>query len=96
MAPEIMFNFFVVLAFLTSFADHWYVGRGRINRPLRAFLLGCFVYTESYLAITVAPALWFYVALNFWGMANLFFGQRVPLPGVWLQRRFKRGDDEST
>jgi hypothetical protein len=81
----IFFNMFVVAAFLSSALDHYFVGQGRVIRPLRAFLLGCFVFTETYLAID-NPVLWLYVSLNFWGLGNLFFGRRfAPL----LRRRRK-------
>jgi hypothetical protein len=83
-APEIFFNLFVVLAFVSSVADHWFVGRGYIVVPLRCFLLGCFLFTESYLAVHAAPAMWLYVALNLWGLANIYMGRKSPL-------RTKRG-----
>jgi len=79
MAPEIFFNLFVVTAFFAAMADHWFVGRGYIVVPLRAFMLGCFVYTESYLAWHNQPAMWLYVALNIWGLTNLYLGRRAPL-----------------
>ena len=78
-AWEIFFNVFAVAAFITSAVDHWFIGRGVILVPLRAFLLGCFVYTESYLAVHAQPAMWLYVALNGWGLANLYAGRMVPL-----------------
>lgn len=76
---EIFFNLFVVLAFCSSAVDHWFVGRGYIVVPLRCFLLGCFIFTEGYLALTVAPAMWLYVALNVWGIGNLWAGRKAPL-----------------
>lgn len=78
-APEILFNFFVGCAVFASVADHWFVGRGRIVVPLRAFLLGCFVFTESYLAVTAQPAMWLYVSLNLWGLFNIYVGRKSPL-----------------
>lgn len=75
----ILFNVFIVFAFLAAVADHWLIGRGVISIPLRSFLLGCFVFTESYLAITAQPAMWLYVALNVWGLANIFAGRMSPL-----------------
>ena len=72
----IFFNLFVVAAFLSSALDHYLVGQGRIVRPLRAFLLGCFVFTETYLALD-NPVLWLYVSLNFWGLGHLFFGRQL-------------------
>jgi hypothetical protein len=80
MAPsEIFFNLFVAAAFCAAIGDHWFVGRGYIVVPLRAFMLGCFVYTESYLAVHAQPAMWFYVALNIWGLVNLHLGRKAPL-----------------
>ena len=76
---EIFFNVFVCFAFISAAADHWFLGRGIILRPLRCFLLGCFVFTEGYLAITAQPAMWLYVALNVWGLANIFYGTKRPL-----------------
>jgi hypothetical protein len=78
-APEILFNVFVVAAFTSSAVDHWFIGRGVILVPLRAFLLGCFVYTESYLAYHAQPAMWLYVALNVWGLINLYARRMAPL-----------------
>lgn len=78
-AGEIFFNVFVACAFVASMTDHWFAGRGYIVVPLRAFLLGCFVFTESYLAVHAQPAMWLYVALNVWGLANLYLGRKAPL-----------------
>ncbi len=78
-AAEILFNFFVVAAFCSSALDHWFIGRGVIVVPLRVFLLGCFVFTESYLAVHAQPAMWLYVALNVWGLLNLFARRMAPL-----------------
>lgn len=74
----ILFNLFVVFAFITSAVDHFFVGQGLIVRPLRAFLLGCFLFTESYLALD-NPVVWLYAVLNVWGLVNLFAGKKVPL-----------------
>jgi len=76
---EIFFNVFVVGAFCAAAVDHWFVGRGYIVVPLRVFMLACFVFTESYLAYHAQPAMWLYVALNVWGLANLFLGRKAPL-----------------
>ena len=76
---EIFFNIFVAAAFLTAGLDHWFIGRGRIVVPLRCFLLGCFVFTEGYLALTAQPAMWLYVTLNLWGLANIYAGRKSPL-----------------
>lgn len=77
--PEIFFNVFVVAAFFAAMVDHWFAGRGYIVVPVRAFMLGCFVYTESFLAWHNQPAMWLYVALNAWGIANLYIGRKSPL-----------------
>lgn len=79
MEMEIFFNIFVILAFCSSALDHWFLGRGFIVVPLRCFLLGCFVFTEGYLAVTAQPAMWLYVALNVWGLANIYHGRKSPL-----------------
>jgi hypothetical protein len=78
-ASEILFNGFVIAAFTSSAVDHWFIGRGVILVPLRAFLLGCFVFTESYLAYHAQPAMWLYVALNVWGLVNLYARRMAPL-----------------
>lgn len=77
--PSLLFNCFVVLAFGCSILDHWFAGRGYILAPLRALLLGCFVFTEAFLAITAQPMMWLYVALNLWGLVNLYAGRKSPL-----------------
>jgi len=78
-AAEILFNFFAVSAFFAAATDHWFVGRGYVVVPLRVFMLGCFVFTEAYLAVHAQPAMWLYVLLNLWGLANLYLGRKSPL-----------------
>lgn len=78
--PEILFTAVVVVAFLGSAVDHWFIGHGTIHRPLRYTILGCFIFTEGYLAVTAQWAMWFYVALNVWGIINLKWGRMIPLP----------------
>ena len=75
---DLFFNLFVFAAFVASTVDHYFVGQGQIKKPLRAFLLGCFMFTEGYLAFT-HPMLWFYFVLNWWGLLNLFYGRHGPL-----------------
>jgi hypothetical protein len=87
--PDILFSVLVLFAFLASMADHYVVGQGRINKPLRAFLLGCFIVTESWIALDGKPVVFLYVALNFWGLYWLFLHQKIPLGAVWLKRRRK-------
>lgn len=76
---ELLFNFFVAAAFVAAVGDHFFVGRGYIVVPLRVFMLGCFVFTEAYLAVHAQPAMWLYVALNMWGLLNLYTGRKSPL-----------------
>jgi len=76
---EIFFNLFVVAAFASSALDHWFIGRGIIVVPLRCFLLGCFLFTEGYLAVTAQPAMWLYVILNLWGLVNIYAHRNAPL-----------------
>ena len=91
----ILFNIFVGMAFVSSLADHYFVSRrdeGKAVpqfRPNRALLLGCFIYTEGYIALTDKPAVWLFVALNFWGVYCLFIRNKVPLATVWFKRRAK-------
>lgn len=95
---EALFNLFIILAFFTSLLDHWWVGtHERINRPLRAFLLGCFIATESWVALEGRPMFFLYVALNFFGLYMLFAHKKVLLGAVWLKRRKKwfGGSDET-
>jgi hypothetical protein len=73
MLPEALFNVLVGMAFISSIADHWFVGRGVIHRPNRALLLGLFIATD--------------VTLNFWGLYSLFLHQKVALGTIWLKRR---------
>jgi hypothetical protein len=85
--PEALFNVLVGMAFISSIADHWFVGRGVIHRPNRALLLGLFIATESAVALDGKPAMWLYVTLNFWGLYSLFLHQKVALGTIWLKRR---------
>lgn len=68
---EIIFNTVVVFGFLGSVLNYWLLGKGRINRLLFLFVLGCFVVTESLVAIH-QPVYWLYVALNIWGIYNIW------------------------
>jgi hypothetical protein len=67
----IIFNVIVVMGFLGSVVNYWLLGQGRINRHLFLFVLGCFVITESLVAIH-QPVYWLYVALNVWGIYHLW------------------------
>ena len=66
-----MFNAVVVMAFIASAANYWLLARKRINRPLIAFVLGCYIYTEAYVALD-RPVMWLYVALSAWGLWNFW------------------------
>ena len=68
---EIIFNVVVTMGFLGSVANYWLLGKGRINRMLFLFVLACFVVTESIVALQ-QPVYWLYVALNLWGIYNLW------------------------
>ncbi|HUW94448.1 MAG TPA: hypothetical protein VMW58_01560 [Anaerolineae bacterium] len=68
---QIVFNLVVVLGFLGSLANYWLIGKGRMNRLLFLFVLSCFVVTESIVAFH-QPVYWLYVALNVWGIWNLW------------------------
>lgn len=93
--PEILFNVLVGMAFLTSLVDHWWIGtHDKVNKPVRAFLLGCFIATESWVALDGKPAMFLYVSLNFFGLYMLFLHKKVLLGAVWLKRRKKWFVDE--
>lgn len=68
---EIIFNTVVVMGFLGSLLNYWLLGKGQINKLVFLFVLGCFVITESIVAIH-QPVYWLYVALNVWGIFNLW------------------------
>lgn len=71
---EVVFNVIVAMAFFAQVANYWLLGRGIISRYLFLFVLGCYLVTESMLAIQ-HPSLWLYVALNLWGLFNIYKGQ---------------------
>jgi hypothetical protein len=68
---QIMFNAIVASAFVAQIVNYWLLGRGIVNRYLFLFVLGCFLVTETMLALSF-PAVWLYVALNLWGIVNLY------------------------
>lgn len=78
MSPDAqtMFNVVASMAFLAQVVNYWLLGRGIINRYLFLFVLGCYLVTESMLAIHY-PAMWLYVVLNLWGLFNIY-KQRTP------------------
>lgn len=78
-ALELFFNLFVGLAFCASVVDHYFLGRGRVLVPLRVFILGCFIFTEGYLAATAQPIMMLYLLLNLWGLLHLYLGRKSPL-----------------
>ena len=89
--PDALFSVLVGMAFVAALIDHYWVGaHGTIHRPVRAFLLGCFIATETWVALDGKPAMFLYVSLNFFGLWMLFAHKRVaPLADVWLKRRAK-------
>jgi hypothetical protein len=68
---QIVFNVLVGAAFVAQVANYWLIGRGIVNRYLFLFVLGCFFVTETMLALSF-PSMWLYVALNGWGIINLY------------------------
>ena len=74
---ELIFNAVVVMGFLGSIVNYWMIGQGKINRLLFLFVLGCFVVTESIVALH-QPVYWLYVALNVWGIYNLWRPKWTP------------------
>ncbi len=68
----IMFRAMVVMTFALAAANHYLIPRGRISRTVIIVMLGGFIYTEGYLAITVDPTMWLYVSLNVWGLYNFW------------------------
>lgn len=71
----VIFNAVVVAAFIGQCINYYLLGaKGIINRYLFLFVLGCYIFTESILALQ-HPSLWLYVLLNLWGVFN-FLGHR--------------------
>lgn len=67
----IMFNFVVVMGFLGSVVNYYLIGQGKVSRHVFLFVLSCFVITESIVALHT-PVYWLYVALNLWGIWNIW------------------------
>lgn len=80
----IMFRAMVIMTFALSAINHFLLPRGIINRTIIITMLCGFIYTESYLAVTVDPTMWFYVSLNCWGLYNF-----------WMTRIKETHDEES-
>ena len=66
-AAEIIFSCVVVLGFLSAAINHRLVAKNRISRPTYVFMLGCFLYSEAYVAITY-PIIGLYAILSAWGL----------------------------
>jgi hypothetical protein len=66
-SAEIIFSCVVVLGFFSAIINHKLVAKDRVSRPTYVFMLGCFLYTESYIALE-RPIMWLYVSLNLWGL----------------------------
>lgn len=95
--PDVLFSVIVAMAFCASLIDHYWVGQhNTVNKPVRAFLLGCFIITETWIALDGKPAMLLYVSLNFFGLYMLFIHKKITLGAIWLKRRnkwFKKGRD---
>lgn len=78
----LMFRVMIILTFCLSALNHFLLPRGIISRTLIITMLCGFVYTEAYIAITVDPTMWLYVALNIWGLYN-FWKTRVSGGAYW-------------
>lgn len=68
----IIFNVLIVLAFLVQIYNYWMLGEDRVNHYTWLFVLGCFVVTETMVALAVSPVYFLYVALNIFGIWRLF------------------------
>jgi hypothetical protein len=64
---EAVFTCVVVLGFFAAVVNHRLVAKDRTSRLVYIFMLGCFLYTESYIALG-RPIMWLYVSLNVWGL----------------------------
>jgi len=68
----IIFNTLIVLAFLVQIYNYWLLGEDRVNHYTWLFVLGCFVITETMVALTMSKIYFLYVALNLFGIWRLF------------------------
>lgn len=68
---EAIFNAIVGLAFVAQVANYWLLGRGIVNRYLFLFVLGCYLVTETMVALEY-PSMYLYVVLNLWGLWNIY------------------------
>ncbi len=73
---QIMFRAMVVLTFALSAINYYLLPRGTVSRTVIIAMLAGFIYTESYLAITVDPTMWLYVSLNVWGLCNFWITRK--------------------
>jgi uncharacterized membrane protein YjjP (DUF1212 family) len=71
MEAAILFNVVVVMGFLGSVVNYYLIGKSRMNRLVFLFTLACFVVSEALVALHY-PIYWLYVALNLWGIWNLW------------------------
>jgi hypothetical protein len=70
----IIYNTVVVLAFLAQAYNYVLLGKGNVNRTLYLFVLSCFIFIESWIAVE-RPVMWLWVSLNIWGALNLLKGK---------------------
>lgn len=69
----IIFNAIVVMAFLVQIYNYYELGYDRVNHYTWLFVLGCFVVTETMVAL-INPVYSLYVLLNLWGIWSLLRG----------------------
>lgn len=72
MEHMIIFNVIVAMGFFVQVYNYWLLGDGRVNRYTWLFVLGCFVVTETMVALSTSPVYFLYVALNIFGIWRLF------------------------
>lgn len=92
--PEALFSAIVGMSFFAALVDHYFIGiresTGRTPDGFkinRTFLLGCFIVSETWVALDGKPVFFLYVSLNLWGLYFLHLHKYVPLGTVWLKRR---------
>jgi len=72
----VVFASLVILAFVVQVYNYYELGRDRVNHYTWLFVLGCFVITESMVALAVSYWYFLYVVLNLWGIYNLLRGKQ--------------------
>ena len=72
MGHAIIFNTLVVMAFIVQVYNYWKLGNDEVNHYTWLFVLGCFVVTETMVALATDPVYFLYVVLNLFGIWRLF------------------------